>query len=338
MMAAYPRSGCIIDPGSMAGRGRLTSSRRCSHRAWRSMTAWARAEARHVAERMAALTPPPAAITSVLDVETVLQSHSRPRPRPGRGRYAALGIVDAEGQIDRLHHQRSRCRRAGADRRPTAGRGLRSLIIPGGSPVRHPRHRPTIRVGQASCRPPGHAQLHRRAGRRSGRAGRQPLPRPIAGRTTVRREADCVAGPRRSPVTRAHSPSRMLTVHHRISRWPSGPRERERIGRELHDGIIQSIAMASRWASRMPPTMPSTIRSSLRGSTQPRDRRALHLTIFHRDLLRNLHTYLWTGQCLELRCPGWAIVGAWPQRRAKRQRVARSTRSSTSASTISLIL
>ncbi len=231
-----PLGRLIIDPGS------LTSADDQVEQAVRAIelaldAAWARAEARHVAERMAALDVATRAITSVLDVETVLQLIVDRVRDLAEARYAALGIVDAEGQIDRFITSGLDAAERARIGDPPRGRGLLGLIIREGRPYLIPdiAHDP-----RRSGFPPGHPPMHsfigvpvvvrgqpvgnlyltdRRDGRRFGEADLELV------EAFARHAAIAVENAR---------------LHHRISQL-AVVEERERIGRELHDGIIQSI-------------------------------------------------------------------------------------------------
>jgi signal transduction histidine kinase len=202
---------------------------------------WARAEASRAAERMAALDVATQAITSVLDLEAVLQLIVDQVRDLAEARYAALGIVDAEGQIDRFitsgldEAERARI----GD--PPRGRGLLGLIIREGRSYVIPDITDDPR---RSGFPPGHPEMHSFIGvpvvvrgtpvgnlyltdRRDGRAfGEADL---ALVETFARHAAIAVENAR---------------LHERIGQLAVVD-ERVRIGRELHDGIIQSIYAVS---------------------------------------------------------------------------------------------
>jgi signal transduction histidine kinase len=203
--------------------------------------AWAQAEGHRAAERMAALDVATQAITSVLDLETVLQLMVDQVRDLAEARYAALGIVDAEGQIDRFITSgldRAERTRIGD---PPRGRGLLGLIIREGRSYVIPDITDDLR---RSGFPPGHPEMRSFIGvpvvvrgtavgnlyltdRRDGRAfGDSDL---ALVETFARHAAIAVEN---------------ASLHERIGQLAVVD-ERTRIGRDLHDGIIQSIYAVS---------------------------------------------------------------------------------------------
>ena len=172
--AAAPRAadpdGPCSEPGPRAGRG--TFPTRHARPTWsRPRTA-----AGFPDQRLAALRR--------LDPRHGRRPVRRPRPPGHRGsrararrrEYAALGIVDAEGVIERVHHERDVATRAGADRRAPArprdpgADHPREPVVPGRGPDAGP---PALRL---PAQPPGDARLPRRAREHPRPVDRQPLP------------------------------------------------------------------------------------------------------------------------------------------------------------------
>jgi signal transduction histidine kinase len=231
-----PLGRLIIDPGSTASMDdQVEQAARAIELALDA--AWARAEARHVAERMAALDVATRAITSVLDVETVLQLMVDRVRDLAEARYAALGIVDAEGQIDRfITSGLDAAGRARIGDLPR-GRGLLGLIIREGRPYLIPdiAHDP-----RRSGFPPGHPPMHSFIGVpvvvRGEPVGNLYLTDRRDGRPFGEADLELVEAFARHAAIAIEN----ARLHHRISQL-AVVEERERIGRELHDGIIQSI-------------------------------------------------------------------------------------------------
>ncbi len=175
------------------------------------------------------------AITSVLSIDRVLQLIvDRVRELVG-ARYAALGIVDAEGQIEQFIT--AGMSRAERDRigEPPSGRGILGLIVREGrsfriddiaaDPRRHgfPPHHPAMHsfLGvpiQYRDRTIGNLYLTDRSGGFS--AADQALVESFASHAAIAMEN--------------------ARLHERVQRLAI-VEERERIGKDLHDGIIQAI-------------------------------------------------------------------------------------------------
>jgi signal transduction histidine kinase len=230
----------IVDPGSVSTAvGQVEQAARAIELALEA--AWARSEARRTRDHMAALDAATRAINAVLDLEAVLQLIVDRVRDLVDARYAALGIVDAEGQIDRfITSGLDRAERARIGD-PPHGRGLLGLIIREGRSYLIPDITDDPRRYGF---PPGHPEMHsfigvpvvirgtpvgnlyltdRRDGRPFGEADLELV------ETFARHAAIAVENAR---------------LHERIGQL-AVVEERVRIGRELHDGIIQSIYAVS---------------------------------------------------------------------------------------------
>ncbi len=200
-------------------------------------SALARATRRQTAERLDALDEATRGIAEVLDVDTVLQLIvDRVRGLVG-ARYAALGIVDERGVIERFTTsgitpvQRTRI---GA---PPRGHGLLGLIIREGRTYRIPEiadHPDSFGF------PPHHPPMHSLLG----------VPVRVKGRsvgnlylTDKRDAAEFSEGDEvLVEMFALHAGIAMenARLHERVQQL-AVVEERERIGKDLHDGIIQGI-------------------------------------------------------------------------------------------------
>jgi len=198
---------------------------------------WSAEEARVTADRLAALDEAVRAVAGVLSVDRVLQVIvDRVRELVG-ARYAALGTVDQEGHIDRFITSgisRVERQRIGD---PPRGHGLLGLLI---------REGRTIRIPDAMTHPArygfplGHPEMHSFLGVplvAKGRvAGNLYLTNKVGGGEFTERDQQLVemfAGHAAIAIENAR-------LHEQIQRL-AVVEERERIGKDLHDGIIQAI-------------------------------------------------------------------------------------------------
>jgi two-component system, NarL family, sensor histidine kinase DevS len=202
-----------------------------------STRALALARAREARDALAALDEATRAIAGVLSVERVLQVIvDNVRVLVG-ARYAALGVLDDQRQIDPFITSglsRAQRERIGP---PPHGRGLLGLIIEEGRAVRvpeiaaHPRS-----VGFPANHPPMHALL----GVPVATRGR------ILGNLYVTDKEDgspfTDADQRLVELFAAHAGIAMQNARlHEQEQRIAILEERQRIGRDLHDGVIQSI-------------------------------------------------------------------------------------------------
>ncbi len=204
--------------------------------------ALARAEARASADRLEALDEATRAIAGVLSTERVLQLIVDSVRRLVGAEYSALGIVDAGRRLDPFIT--SGMSRAARDRigSPPRGRGLLGAILEGGAPIRvddiaaDPRHHGF---------PPNHPVMRGFLG----------VPISVRGRAvgnlylTDKSGADAT-GPHRFTeedqrlveLFASHAGIAIENARlHEREQQVAVLEERQRIGRDLHDGIIQSI-------------------------------------------------------------------------------------------------
>ena len=198
---------------------------------------WSRSEARLAARRMEALDEASAAVAGELDLERVLQLIvDRLRPLIG-ARYAALGLVGSSGEFERFitsgMSDRERTRIGHIPR----GLGLLGQVVEDNRPIRSrdlmadprrhgfPAHHPAmhtflgvpITVQGASV---GNLYLTEKEGSGEFTEADEHLVRSFARHAGI-------------AIERAR-------LHAQVKRLAIG-QERERIGRDLHDGIIQSL-------------------------------------------------------------------------------------------------
>jgi signal transduction histidine kinase len=199
--------------------------------------AWARAAVRATADRLEALDAATRAIAGVLDLDTVLQLIAdRVRELVG-SQYAALGVVDESGLIERFitsgisHQERERI----GD--PPRGRGLLGLIIrdgrayriadigahedSSGFPPNHPPMRSFLGVPVTVSRgSTGNLYLTNKQGAEEFSSDDQQLVEMFARHAGIAIET-----------ARLHTEVQHLAI----------VGERDRIAKDLHDGIIQAI-------------------------------------------------------------------------------------------------
>lgn len=200
-------------------------------------SAWALAEAQATTGRLEALDTASQAIAAELDLDRVLQLIvDLVRPLVG-ARYAALGIVDAQGRIERFLTAGVTPARRARIGHPPLGRGLLGLIIREGRSYRvrdiavhpdrfgFPPHHPPmhsflgvpVRVGGE---PVGNLYLTEKAGGGAFSESDQRLVESFALHTGIAIQN-----------ARLHARVHELAVME----------DRERIGTDLHDGIIQAL-------------------------------------------------------------------------------------------------
>jgi len=196
-----------------------------------------RASGHAAGERLAALDEATRTITGVLSLERVLQAIVDRVRELVDARYAALGIVDATGRIERfLTSGMSRAERE-AIGPPPRGRGLLGLIITEG---RSFRIADIASDPRSAGFPPAHPPMHSFLG----------VPVTVKGRsigdlymTEKRgREAFTTDDQRLVETFARHAGIAIenARLHEQVQRL-AVVEERERIGKDLHDGIIQSI-------------------------------------------------------------------------------------------------
>jgi signal transduction histidine kinase len=199
--------------------------------------AWSQQEARETADSLEALDTASRAVASVLSVDRVLQVIvDRVRELVG-ARYAALGTTDQEGEIDRFITSgmaRAERERIGG---PPHGRGLLGKLI---------HEQRSIRVDDASTHPdhfgvpPNHPVMRSFLGVPLIAKGR------VAGNLYLTEKEDgepfSARDQRVVELFAVHAAIAIenARLHEQIQRL-AVVEERERIGKDLHDGIIQAI-------------------------------------------------------------------------------------------------
>jgi signal transduction histidine kinase len=198
--------------------------------------AWSRAEVHGRAERLAALEAATRAIAAELDVDRVLQLIvDRVRELVG-ARYAALGIADARGRIERFITSGISPEGRAAIGGVPHGRGLLGLIIREGRTV---RAREIAEHPQRHGFPANHPVMHSFLG----------APVTVKGRSVGNiyladkgGEAFTEDDERLVEMFGVHAGIAIenARLHDQVQRL-AVVEERERIGKDLHDGIIQAI-------------------------------------------------------------------------------------------------
>ena len=200
-------------------------------------SAWSRARARQAKEELAALDAATRGIAGVLDLERVLQLITDRVRELAHAEYAALGIVDSEGSLERFIT--SGLARADRERIGALphGHGLLGVIVRESQPVRiHDIAGDPRRYGL----PPHHPEMHSLLGVPIGNRGRS------IGRlylTNKQPSGDFTEDDERMVemfALHAGIAIENARLHEQVQRLAI-IEERERIGRDLHDGIIQSI-------------------------------------------------------------------------------------------------
>src|ERR1035437_2662991 len=200
-------------------------------------SAWSRARAGQATDELAALDTATRGIAGVLDLDRVLQLITDRVRELAHAQYAALGIVDQDFGIERfITSGISRADREKIGPTPH-GHGLLGVIAHETHPVRvHDIAVDTRRYGF----PPNHPAMHSLLGVPIGAKGRS------IGRlylTNKLPHGDFTADDERLVemfALHAGIAIENARLHEQVQRLAI-VEERERIGRDLHDGIIQSI-------------------------------------------------------------------------------------------------
>ncbi len=199
--------------------------------------AWSRARAGQASEELAALDTATRGIAGVLDLDRVLQLITDRVRELAHAQYAALGIVDQEGGIDRFIT--SGINRADRERIGALphGHGLLGVIARESHPVRvHDIDDDPRRYGFPAHHPPMHSLLGVPVGAKGRSVGRLYL-------TNKQPSGDFTPDDERLVemfALHAGIAIENARLHEQVQRLAIVD-ERERIGRDLHDGIIQSI-------------------------------------------------------------------------------------------------
>jgi signal transduction histidine kinase len=199
--------------------------------------AWSKARAGQATDELAAMDTATRGIAGVLDLDRVLQLITDRVRELARAQYAALGIVDQEGGIERFITSgmtRAERERVGP---PPRGHGLLGIIARETHPVRvHDVNTDSRRYGF----PPHHPEMHSLLGVPVSAKGRS------IGRlylTNKLPSGDFTEDDERLVemfALHAGIAIENARLHEQVQRLAI-VEERERIGRDLHDGIIQSI-------------------------------------------------------------------------------------------------
>jgi signal transduction histidine kinase len=200
-------------------------------------SAWSRARASQSKDELAALDAATRGIAGVLDLERVLQLITDRVRELAHAQYAALGIVDQEGSMERFITSgltREERERIGP---PPRGHGLLGVIVHETSPVRiHDVVTDPRRYGFPAHHPEMHSLLGVPIGTKGRSIGRLYL-------TNKLPAGDFTEDDERMVETFALHAAIAIEnarLHEQVQRMAI-VEERERIGRDLHDGIIQSI-------------------------------------------------------------------------------------------------
>jgi signal transduction histidine kinase len=199
--------------------------------------AWSRARAGQATDELAAMDAATRGIAGVLDLDRVLQLITDRVRELAHAQYAALGIVDTDGGIERFIT--SGISRADRERLgpPPHGHGLLGTIARETHPVRvHDIADDSRRYGFPPNHPPMHSLLGVPVSAKGRSIGRLYLTNKLpAGDFTEDDE-------RLVEMFALHAGIAIenARLHEQVQRLAI-VEERERIGRDLHDGIIQSI-------------------------------------------------------------------------------------------------
>jgi signal transduction histidine kinase len=199
--------------------------------------AWSRARAGQASDELAAMDAATRGIAGVLDPDRVLQLITDRVRELAHAQYAALGVVDQEGGIE--HFITSGISRADRERigPPPHGHGLLGVIARETRPVRvHDVAADPRRFGFPPKHPPMHSLLGVPIGAKGRSIGRLYL-------TNKQPSGDFTEDDERLVemfALHAGIAIENARLHEQVQRLAI-VEERERIGRDLHDGIIQSI-------------------------------------------------------------------------------------------------
>ena len=199
--------------------------------------AWSRARAGKASDELAALDAATRGIAGVLDVDRVLQLITDRVRELAHAQYAALGVVDPDGGIERFVS--SGINRAGRERigAPPHGHGLLGVIAREAHPVRvHDIAHDRRRYGFPANHPAMHSLLGVPIGAKGRSMGRLYLTNKLPSGDFTEDDERLVE----MFALHAGIAIENARLHEQVQRLAI-VEERERIGRDLHDGIIQSI-------------------------------------------------------------------------------------------------
>jgi signal transduction histidine kinase len=199
--------------------------------------AWSRARAGQASDELAALDAATRGIAGVLDLDRVLQLITDRVRELAHAQYAALGIVDPDGGIERFITSginRAERERIGA---PPHGHGLLGVIGREAHPLRvHDIAHDPRRYGFPPNHPPMHSLLGVPIGAKGRSIGRLYLTNKLPPGDFTEDDERLVE----MFALHAGIAIENARLHEQVQRMAI-VEERERIGRDLHDGIIQSI-------------------------------------------------------------------------------------------------
>jgi signal transduction histidine kinase len=200
-------------------------------------SAWSRARAGQASDELAALDAATRGIAGVLDLDRVLQLITDRVRELAHAQYAALGIVDQDFGIERFITSgisRTDRERIGPSPR---GLGLLGVIARESHPVRvHDIATDSRRNGFPANHPPMQALLGVPIGAKGRSIGRLYLANKLPGGDFTQDDERLVE----MFALHAGIAIENARLHDQVQRLAI-VEERERIGRDLHDGIIQSI-------------------------------------------------------------------------------------------------
>ena len=199
--------------------------------------AWSRARAGRASDELAALDTATRGIAGILDLDRVLQLITDRVRELAHAQYAALGIVDPDGGIERFITSgvnRADRERIGA---PPHGHGLLGVIARETHPVRvHDIAHDPRRYGFPPNHPPMHSLLGVPISAKGRSIGRLYLTNKLLSGDFTEDDERLVE----MFALHAGIAIENARLHEQVQRLAI-VEERERIGRDLHDGIIQSI-------------------------------------------------------------------------------------------------
>jgi signal transduction histidine kinase len=199
--------------------------------------AWSEARANQASDELGALDAATRGIAGVLDLDRVLQLITDRVRELAHAQYAALGIMDQEGGIERFITSgisRAERERIGP---PPHGHGLLGVIAASGQPMRvHDIAADPRRYGFPANHPPMHSLLGVPVSAKGRSIGRLYLTNKLPGGDFTEDDERMVE----MFAMHAGIAIENARLHDQVQRLAI-VEERERIGRDLHDGIIQSI-------------------------------------------------------------------------------------------------
>ena len=200
-------------------------------------SAWSRARAGQATDELAAMDTATRGIAGVLDLDRVLQLITDRVRELAHAQYAALGIVDQDFGIERFITSgvsRAERERIGP---PPRGHGLLGVIAHEAQPVRvHDIDVDSRKFGFPANHPPMHSLLGVPVGAKGRSIGRLYLTNKLPSGDFTEDDERLVE----MFALHAGIAIENARLHEQVQRLAI-VEERERIGRDLHDGIIQSI-------------------------------------------------------------------------------------------------